>query len=163
LQKFKNKGTMKKMLLFVSAIVLYTSVLAQNKTTNSLDYKTAVGLRVGVGGGLNLKTFIQPNKNALEFTFFLGDGASRVVGLYEVHGDLSTEGNLKWYLGGGPSVMFVKNQSKSVLGINGVIGLDYKVKTLPINVALDWQPGFQIGSNYGFVNDWVTLAVRYTL
>jgi hypothetical protein len=153
---------MKKIPIIVFFCTLFFGATAQNKTINSLEYKTAVGVRLGVGGGLNLKTFIS-EKNALDFSFFLGNGASRLVGLYQVHGDLSTEGNFKWYLGGGPSIMFVKNQSKSVLGINGVVGLDYKIKSLPLNVALDWQPGFQIGSSYGFVNDWVTLAVRYTL
>lgn len=150
---------MKKTLVIVMVLLACTYVNAQNKTSNSLTYKTSAGVRVWDGGGLNLKTFID-NKTALEFIgFFNGDG-SRITGLYEFHGDLNTEGNLKWYIGPGATVGFY--DKKTIIGINGVIGLDFKFKDLPLNVAVDWQPGFQFGSGYGYVGNWFGGAVRYT-
>jgi hypothetical protein len=29
-------------------------------------------------------------------------------------------------------------------GIDGVVGLDYKFKKLPLNVSLDWQPSLEL-------------------
>lgn len=54
---------------FAVAILLTTFATAQNKTANSLEYKTAAGIKVWDGVGLSLKTFIQ-DKAALEFVGF---------------------------------------------------------------------------------------------
>jgi hypothetical protein len=149
---------MKKIVMLVVIVANVMVLQAQNKTANSLEYKTAVGLRLGAGGGLNLKTFLD-KKNALEFLGFFDSDGVRIVGLYEIHGDLSTEGNLKWYLGAGGNIGLYK--AATVFGVTGVVGIDYKFKELPLNVAIDWQPTIQ--TKNGFAGDWVTLAVRYTL
>jgi len=48
-----------KKLLFVTLItVLAFSANAQNKTANSLSYKTAAGIKIWDGAGLSLKTFL---------------------------------------------------------------------------------------------------------
>ena len=48
-----------------------------------------------------------------------------------------------------------------MIGIDGIIGLDYKIKGAPINVCLDWQPSFNfIGYNY-FEGGWGGIGVRY--
>jgi hypothetical protein len=152
---------MKKIILL--SIFILSSILSfsQNKTANSLTYKTSVGLRLGAGGGLNLKTFID-EKKAVEFIGFFSSKVTRIVALYEIHGDLNTESNLKWYFGFGPNIGFYKNVSQAAIGITGAVGLDYKFKNLPLNLAIDWQPSFQSGGN-GFLGDWITLGVRYTL
>ena len=130
-----------KKLLFVTLItVLAFSANAQNKTANSLSYKTAAGIKIWDGAGLSLKTFLN-EKNALEFVGFFNSAGVRVVGLYEIYGDLNTEGNLKWYLGPGAHVGFYKGNN-SVIGVDGVIGIDYKFAELPLNLSLDWQPSF---------------------
>ena len=47
------------------------------------------------------------------------------------------------------------------IGIDGVLGLDYKIKGAPINLSIDWQPSFNlIGYNY-FEGGWGGLAMRY--
>jgi hypothetical protein len=151
-----------KRIIFVSIIVLSSMIgIAQNKTANTLTYKTAVGLRLGAGGGLNLKTFVKENI-AAEFIGFFNSNYTSVVALYEYHGNLNTEGNLKWYGGAGPNIGFYKGESKAAIGISGVIGIDYKFTNLPLNLAIDWQPGFQT-EGQGFLKDWITLGVRYTL
>jgi hypothetical protein len=57
--------------------------------------------------------------------------------------------NNKYYLG------------KSYFGLDGVLGLDYKIRTAPINLSLDWQPSFEFGDGAGFSGNWGGLAVRY--
>lgn len=139
-----------------------SAVVAQNSTSNSNDYKTAVGIKVWNGGGANLKTFLS-EKTALEFTGFFYNRGTRITGLYELHGELNTEGNLRWYLGGGAHVSLYKGYTG--VGIDGVIGLDYKVPTAPLNIALDWQPAVELGSGSynGFYGNWGGLAIRFTL
>ena len=134
---------------------------AQNKTANSIDYKTAVGVKLWDGGGLTLKTFIKEDR-ALEFIGFFNRYGTRITGLYEFHGDLNTEGNLKWYLGGGGHVGLYKLKT-TIIGIDGVIGIDYKFNNMPLNLALDWQPSFEFNRNYLFSGNWGGLAIRYTL
>ncbi len=132
---------------------------AQNKTAESASYKTGVGLRIWDGAGVNLKTFFAENQ-AIDITGFFRSGASRITALYEKHGDLSTESNFKWYAGVGGSVQFIK--TNTVVGVNGVIGLDYKLMKYPINASFDWQPLFQFQTGYGYNGETFGLTVRYT-
>lgn len=154
---------MKQLFLPVLAVLIASGAAAQNKTANSTTYKTAFGVKIWDGGGLSLKTFLD-EKNALEFIGFFNSNGARVVGLYEIHGDLNTETNLKWYIGGGGHVGFYKvnDVSKTVIGVDGVIGVDYKFKNLPLNLSLDWQPAFEFGSGFGFSGGWGGLGIRYT-
>jgi hypothetical protein len=155
---------MKRIFVIIAAAFFWSPLAAQNKTTNSMTYKTAIGIKIWDGGGASLKTFIE-DKAALEFIAFFNGNGSRITGLYEIHGDLSTEGNLKWYIGPGAHVGFYKvnNVSSSIIGVDGVIGIDYKAKNLPLNVSLDWQPAFEFKKNYGFSGSWGGLGIRYTL
>jgi hypothetical protein len=153
---------MKKLFVIATCIFLVNIVAAQNKTANSLDYKTAVGIKFWSGAGITLKTFIS-EKNALEFIGYFDRYGTRITGLYEIHGNLTTEGGLKWYIGGGAHVGLYRGVT--AVGIDGVVGLDYKFSNLPLNIALDWQPSLEFGSGdrNGFHGNWGGLAVRYTL
>ncbi len=152
---------MKYLFLAALTIILVTTASAQNKTANSLSYKTAIGVKVWNGAGATLKTFLT-EKDALEFIgFFNGDG-TRITGLYELHGDLNTEGNLKWYVGFGAHVGLYKLDN-TVFGLDGVVGIDYKFANAPINLALDWQPSLELKKNYGFNSNWGGFAIRFTL
>ncbi|MES2430736.1 MAG: hypothetical protein V4556_07340 [Bacteroidota bacterium] len=155
---------MKKISTLIVALILVATVTnAQNKTANSLTYKTAAGVKIWDGAGISLKTFID-GKNALEFIGFFNGNGTRITGLYEIHGDLNTESNLKWYIGPGAHVGFYKfaGDTKAYVGIDGVLGIDYKFKNLPLNLSLDWQPSFEFGTGRGFAGDWGGLGVRYT-
>ncbi|MBK8087955.1 MAG: hypothetical protein IPK31_08420 [Chitinophagaceae bacterium] len=94
---------MKKLFVIATCIFLVNIVGAQNKTANSIDYKTAVGIKLWSGAGITLKTFIS-EKNALEFIGYFDRYGTRITGLYEIHGNLTTEGGLKWYIGAGAHV-----------------------------------------------------------
>ncbi len=149
--------------IFILALVICTlQMQAQNKTTSSTTYKTGVGLKLWDGVGINLKTFFAEN-NAADITAFFHNGGTRLSALYEYHGDLSSDQNFKWYAGFGASFDLLKTPKETIVGINGVLGLDYKIKTMPLDVSIDWQPGFQFTNNGQYVGKWFILAVRYTL
>lgn len=153
---------MKRFFVIATCIFLVNIAAAQNKTANSVDYKTAVGVKLWTGGGITLKTFIS-DKNALEFIGYFDRYGTRITGLYEIHGNLNTEGGLKWYIGGGAHVGLYRGVT--AVGVDGVVGLDYKFSEMPLNIALDWQPSLEFGSGSrnGFHVNWGGLAVRYTL
>ena len=148
----------------ISALVCMFVIItatAQNKTANSLSYKTAIGVKVWNGAGVTLKTFLT-ERDALEFIGFFNTYGTRITGLYEFHGNLNTEGNLKWYVGFGGHVGLYK-PNITVIGVDGVIGIDYKFANAPINLALDWQPSLELKKDYGFNSNWGGFAIRFTL
>jgi hypothetical protein len=63
---------------------------------------------------------------------------------------------------------FYKNEfqksysSKMDLGIDGVLGLDYKFGGIPVNLSLDWQPSVSFTGNSGAHAAYGGVAVRYT-
>ena len=110
-----------------------------------------------------MKHFIADLK-ALEFLGYFRSKSFRITGLYEIHGNISNVSGLKWYLGPGAHVTFFNQKSGGggTGGLDGVIGLDYKIKNAPVNLALDWQPSIEFkGAN--FIADWFGIAIRFTL
>jgi hypothetical protein len=148
-----------------AAIVLFFvihSAHAQSKSTNSSTYRTALGVKVWDGGGISLKHFF--DKNAGELIGYFWNQGFRLTGLYEIHGPISGATGLQWYIGPGAHVGFYnsKNGDGAFVGIDGVLGLDYKFRGAPINMSIDWQPSFEFGDNRGFYGNWGGLGIRYT-
>lgn len=154
---------MKKLILTLFIATAFLAASAQNETANSPEYKTAIGAKLWTGGGISVKTFIKDN-NALEFIGYFDRFGTRITGLYEIHGNLSSEGALKWYFGPGAHVGLYRGGVTAV-GIDGVVGVDYKFTNMPLNLALDWQPSFELGSGTrnGFNGNWGGFAIRFTL
>lgn len=156
---------MKKILL--AAVLLTCSVLsqAQSRSTTGTDYQTALGVKIWNGAGITLKHFTNGNKAIEGIGYFYRRGF-RLTGLYEIHGDISGAPGLKWYVGPGAHLGFYNDKyyddNNIVLGIDGVLGLDYKFGTAPINLSLDWQPSFEFASDLGFNGNWGGLGIRYT-
>jgi hypothetical protein len=151
--------------LFFAAIILIASATAnaQSKSATGSDYTTALGVKVWDGGGISLKHFFT-EKHAGELIAYFWSHGIRFTGLYEIHGDIEGAAGLKWYIGPGAHVGFynTKYGDGGFIGLDGVLGLDYKFSGAPINVSLDWQPSFEFGNSRGFVGTWGGLGIRYT-
>ena len=142
-------------LLLVGTLFSATSLKAQ-------DYRFALGVRLSnssptLNNSISGKYFIT-DKSAVEglvsFGSRFGMGA-----LLEIHKPLNVEG-LRWYYGAGAYVGF--ESGDTYLGPTGAIGLDYKFKTAPINLSLDWKPELDIIPDINFVPDAFGLTVRFT-
>jgi hypothetical protein len=163
---------MKKVYL-VALIMVATSALTLSAQSMGQTYKTALGLKVwGDGGGISIKNFVNSN-NAVEGVGYFWERGARIVGLYEFHYDIEGAPGLKWYIGPGAHLGFYNDRyydrryydgdgSGSYIGLDGVLGLDYKFDQVPINLSLDWQPSFEFGVNRGFIGSWGGLGIRYT-
>ncbi len=154
---------MKKTLLATIVIFSFTigSASAQSNI-GSTNYKNALGVKF-YPGAVSYKHFLN-QKDALELIGYFWNRGTRITGLYEIHGNIENAGGLKWYIGPGAHVGFYNNKYYSggtFIGVDGVIGLDYKIKSAPINLSLDWQPSFEFGDGAGFNGNWGGFAVRY--
>jgi hypothetical protein len=154
---------MKKVFLLMLLSFAFTVSQAQSQSMNSSSYRTALGVKVWNGGGISLKHFFAGN-TAGEFIGYFWTQGSRLTGLYEIHGNIAGSPGLKWYIGPGGHVGFynTKYGDGSFIGVDGVLGLDYKFHGAPINLSLDWQPSFEFGTNRGFYGNWGGLGIRYT-
>lgn len=155
-------------LLFVFSLFTITVCANAQKMAMGTTYKTAIGVKF-YPGAISVKSFTQSNI-ALEGLAYFWNYGTRFTGLYEIHGNITGAAGLKWYAGPGAHIGFWNDHWKNIFpardggvmfGIDGVLGLDYKVKGAPLNVSLDWQPSFNfVGYNY-FEGGWGGLGIRY--
>lgn len=154
----------KTMYLVVMAIAFMTTTTSAQKSRSysSTSYKTALGVKF-YPGAISLKHFVN-DQAALEGLGYFWDRGFRITGLYEIHGNINGAPGLKWYIGPGAHVGFYNNKwgGGSSFGVDGVLGLDYKINVAPINLSLDWQPSFEFGDGRGFTGNWGGFAIRYT-
>jgi hypothetical protein len=155
---------MKKTALFLAFTILIFYNSNAQKYASSSNYKTAAGIKFLDGAGLTIKHFLNDKAAVEGIAYFYGNG-TRITGLYEIHFDIAGAEGLKWYVGPGAHVGFYQTKyfgGGSFVGIDGVLGLDYKIKNAPLNLSLDWQPSFEFGNSRGFVGSWGGFAIRYT-
>ena len=158
---------MKKNILSV-AIVLLMAVSASAQ--NSADYRTAIGVKF-YPGAITLKHFVN-EKAAIEGLGYFYNNGFRITGLYEFHFDIPDVNGLKWYVGPGAHLGFYNTKYKNnnnisdggvAIGVDGVIGLDYKVPSAPINLSLDFQPSIEFGDYNGYGGTFGGLSIRYVI
>jgi hypothetical protein len=148
-------------IIFILAICLIGAVNAQ-------DYKTGLGIRAGNSLGFTIKHF-QSSKAALEGLFTTRWEGFDLTGLYEVHGRAFDVDGLKWYYGGGLHIGFYDGNNAdwgepgmtyTVVGLDGILGIEYTFSEVPICLGLDWKPELNL---IGYTGVWSegALSIRY--
>jgi len=155
---------MKKIFHTLALLITFTIAL------NAQDYNTGVGIRGGLSNGLTVKHFISSN-TALEGLLSLRWKGAYIAGLYEIHAPAFDVPRLNWYYGFGGHLgfwngyndhrWFDDDKSYTVLGVDGIVGLEYNIEAIPFNVSLDWKPGFNVIGHFGFWGDELALSIRY--
>ena len=158
-------------------VLFITIVLAGLLTTGSRtmaqsmgsSYRTALGVKFWPGG-ITIKHFIRDNR-AIEGIGYFWQHGFRFTGLYEIHGDFNGAPGLKWYVGPGAHIGAYNevwyrgdhryDNGDISFGLDGVLGLDYKINGAPINLSLDFQPSFEL-ANGPYFSGWGGLAIRFT-
>lgn len=136
--------------------------------SNAQDYETGLGLRVGSAAGFTVKHFLN-EKAAIEGILSTKWHGFDITGLYEIHDQAFDVENLRWYYGFGAHIGFYNGEyvewgspgtTYNVLGIDGVIGIEYSFTEAPINLGLDLKPALNL---IGYTGLWVEfgLSVRY--
>ena len=137
---------------------------------NAQDYNTGIGIRGGLFNGLTAKHFIA-NNTALEGILWVRWGGFNITGLYEIHDQAFNTPRLNWYYGFGGHIGFWEgnknhpwfddDESYTLIGIDGIIGIEYNIEPIPFNISLDWKPGFNIIGDAGFWGDELAFSIRY--
>jgi hypothetical protein len=152
------------------SIIVFAMVLAGFAThLNAQDYLTSIGLRAGLSTGVTIKHFLNAN-DAVEGILATRWGGFNITGLYERHGRAFDTDNLYYYFGGGAHIgvwsgrnnpWFANTNTYTVIGIDGILGLEYVFTEIPFNISIDWKPGFNIIGYTGFWGDEMALSFRY--
>ncbi len=165
---------------FFTVLCLGLFALLSEPAHGQVNYKSAIGARLGYPFALSYKHFLS-DQNALEvygsyrrwgslgyYFTAIGVGAT-----FQIHKDLSSvaEG-LNWFFGFGGDVymfrysddLYFGNASTTGFAVHGSLGLDYGFADTPVNISVDWQPTYSLsGYNPGFDPGYGALAVRYIL
>jgi len=154
---------MKKLLFVLFLALFFTSQM------KAQDYNTGIGLRGGPASGLTIKHFLD-GKKAVEGIFDSRWHGFSITGLYEIHAQAFNTERLNWYYGIGGHIGFYDTKYKewgdhtdnyTVIGIDGILGIEYNFKEIPFNIGVDWKPSFNV---FGYSSNWGdggALSLRY--
>lgn len=153
-----------KNLIFVLLIVLLFGL-----ESKSQDYNTGIGLRGGWGTGLTVKHFLG-DKAAVEGILDSRWRGFSLTGLYEIHNTAFDIDRLNWYYGFGGHIGFWNgknvgwaddNNNYTIIGIDGILGIEYNFDFIPINLSIDWKPALNLAGSSGFWGDGGAISIRY--
>jgi len=155
---------MKKIVMTLLIVFCLVSV------SNAQDYKTGIGARLGFDQGLTIKHFVS-QKSAFEFLLATRWRGFDITGLYEIHNQAFDTERLKWYYGLGAHVGFWNGDytrgwgdpgtDYTVIGIDGILGLEYSFTEAPFNIGLDWKPVYNFVGYSGFWANGGALSIRF--
>ena len=155
---------MKRITLAIFSLILFAMTLWAQ------DYHTGLGLRASMAPGISVKHFFTTNM-AGEGILTVRWGGFNATALAEWHLQVfDTEGFYFFY--GGGAHLGVWDSSRDYygstgsgtsvfLGVDGIIGLEYAFLDIPLSVGLDWKPGMNIISDFGFFFDDLAISLRY--
>ncbi len=160
-----------KMKYLISSLIII--IISFNTTVTAQSYNTGLGIRLGgLTSGITVKHFTN-SQTALEGILSVGRKSFIVTGLFEKHSPTSKNSSLKFLYGFGAHVGFFSDggsyyyndnrryTATTVLGIDGIVGLDYKFNKAPINLTMDLKPFVDFfGGNYIYMDGGISL--RYT-
>lgn len=138
----------------IFCLVLLFGTMQAQQIRPSHTYKTAVGVR-GVGtSGLTIKHFTRSTLAIEGIIGFYPNAFSATV-LVERYAPAFDVAGLRWYYGFGGHVasqsdvvqsegIYRRESSNFGLGVDGIFGIEYKIREVPIAVSLDFKPFFEV-------------------
>lgn len=130
-------------------------------SANAQGYKSAVGVRFSskaalVNNSVSLKYFFT-EKTAVEGLITFNDPFALGL-LVEQHKPFTTN-HFTYFYGGGVYAGF-SGQRRA--GLQGVLGLDYKIPTIPLNFSIDWKPELTVTKEFSFEPQALGITARFT-
>lgn len=128
-----------KKILFVAVVALLSALPFQKAEAQNWG----IGVRGGVDYGLTVKKYM--GANALDFHGHFHNHGFQISGLYEWNQGLGNGFTL--YYGFGACLGAWDNDKDDMslgLGIDGIIGVEWKIPSAPFALSLDWKPSFEL-------------------
>ncbi|MCG8306743.1 MAG: hypothetical protein MI975_05070 [Cytophagales bacterium] len=140
-------------------------------------YKNSAGFRLGKTDGITYKRFLAET-GAVEFILGFGgyDHGMQIYTTYQWHYQIPTQfteslylyygagghvgyirpySNRKYYRGDSTVVYENEKQTYYAIGVDGVIGLEYRIFTVPMTVSMELKPYFEYyGLRYAQFRFW---------
>lgn len=155
---------MKYLFTLLAALMISSAATAQ--------YDQAIGVRGGFFSGITYKQFLS-NDMAIEGILHTRYAGWQLTVLGEWHAQAFDVTGLNWCYGAGGHVgmfryhasspYFDKESGSTVVGVgvDAILGLEYNIGSIPINVSLDWKPALNLVGYTGFAADGGAFSVRY--
>lgn len=134
---------MKRILLIVALFL--TCTFAANAQSGN-GYKNAIGIRGGWGAEVSYQRYISP-ANRLEGTLGIDRYGFCVEAMHQWMFELpiNTSGLWQWYAGAGVGIGSWDDDDFKhgfSMGLLGQIGIEYTFANIPLQLSLDYRPGF---------------------
>lgn len=136
------------MKVFLFLLVMVTTL----QFASAKNYNNAIGLKGGNGGAITYRHFFG-NDNALELDLYGGEGWFLLSGNYQWNVTTSAK-QFEYYYGIGGQVVSISNASgwgsnanSMIFGINGMFGIEYSLKEIPLVFSLDINPMYSFGNS----------------
>lgn len=151
---------MKKTLFALFVLSSFLLISARSSAQSNTNYQTALGLKFGgYENGISVKYFPVDN-TAIEGVLGFRDHGAVVTGLYELYQEAFGVPELRFYYGAGGHIGAVGsgdyqrfngdnevyNSGHILLGIDGVLGLEYIIPKSPIAISLDLNPRIELAT-----------------
>lgn len=145
-------------LFLMLSLRVYTQTENTTPEVTAPGYTTALGIRAGYTSGLTIKRFTSAT-HAFEGIFSLGRNKVGITLMYEKHVQSPSVAGFRWYYGAGahfshytrseyyrterPSYRYYYYRVRPEgygIGIDGILGLEYKIAPIPFAISLDLKP-----------------------
>ena len=151
-------------------VIIVIFVLVTGITLNAQDYKTSLGLRGGNPFGLTVKHFMGET-SAVEGILASNYGGFVATVLFENEHWTGFYPGFNWYWGLGAHIGFWstgKNKytnstysGGSVIGVDGILGIEYTFDEIPLNFSLDFLPTINLIGSTGWGGPYCAVSIRY--
>lgn len=156
-------------------IALFFTLAFSGFTLSAQSYQNAIGLRGGWYDGITFRHMLSES-TAFEGLFMSRWRGWNITGLYELQKPLKEEG-LDWYYGAGAHLggyntryyynidnpHYYDNRYTTAVGLDGILGLEYTLKEIPLNFSVDIHPILDLShGDFWFWYD-AAASIRYTI
>ncbi|UXX79267.1 hypothetical protein N7E81_18095 [Reichenbachiella carrageenanivorans] len=137
--------------------MLHVGISQAQRLKSGTTYQTAVGVR-GLGtSGISVKHFTKPALAIEGIVGFYPNAFSATVLVERYESAFDVQG-LRWYYGIGGHVasqsdvvqsegIYRRESSAFGLGVDGIFGIEYKIREVPIALSFDFKPFFEVATD----------------
>ena len=147
----------------IQRIVLMGSIcILTGISAGAQVYENAAGIRAGYSSGISYKRFFLHAANAIGADVFYNNHGLHLSGQFLTH--LEADRKSRWLVYGGGGPFGGQWDEELSLGICGVIGVEYLIRDLPLNVGVDWRPLLNLYRHfdYDLLDFGITIRYRFS-
>lgn len=154
---------MKKSVFSISLLLFFINCFSQKE---SGTYDWGIGPKY-FPAAISVKKYF-PKGDALEMLLTKYDEGVRATVLAELCPNLNMSKSIRLILGPGLHVSvrqkkyIVKTEGNPVIGMDGILGLEWKLPKIPFTIQVDYQPSIDIIGNSDSYTNWGGVTIRYT-